>query len=585
MKRVFKYLLLCLIVLIPFSVNAIKTSSIKFDDVKDGYYCTLLISDESASQYDVFYTYRDYGAMTYYVGDAASNRPNPKCLDSTYSEKELYLTGSNCYFNLYATKTNTSEDEYSELIYNDWSSSITDSNKYVSNIKDCIATAILTDGRCSADNCKGYDKAIYVEAKTNSEFYTDDEMATMKQNDYTFGDDTEFCFASTVRTEAGSSEKVYFGHPIFYIDYYGAYNTLDNKEDLSLISGQDSNDKYIISFDGVKTTTSTNTGDSRHCNVYEDGKICIDGFPYANDEWVTFDTLANMNDEEKKWKSFILTDGKGLITDSETCIALAKEAGIDSTPVDNTLVDPDRPITETEFADLLIQKGISKKTAIKSCYNGDSKDGQYHCYRYTFLPSIHPMYNTTVWTKKIIGCGFELADDWDWSNCKMATLSVTYEQCKSAKTTNSEGKIVYSDPYCRNIAHSGFNATADFYDERPTTERNIACENFMSIHIIYRFATILAPIITILFVTFDLVSSIISGDPKKVAKFRSRLLRRIIALILLIIIPIFIHILVNTLSKNSYLKDTSLMKCVILGNGTDIHKDVDKTIDLKKKDK
>ena len=70
---------------------------------------------------------------------------------------------------------------------------------------------------------------------------------------------------------------------------------------------------------------------------------------------------------------------------------------------------------------------------------------------------------------------------------------------------------------------------------------------------------------TILFVSFDLVSSLISGDAQKVKKFRDKLFRRIIALVLLIVIPIIINVLVNTLSKNNFIKDKSVIKCVVLG--------------------
>ena len=192
---------------------------------------------------------------------------------------------------------------------------------------------------------------------------------------------------------------------------------------------------------------------------------------------------------------------------------------------------------------------MSKNDAIKACETGDS--GSYACYRYTFLPGIHPMYNTTVWTNKTLGCGFEKTD-WDYSGCKNASLDITYKQCK--------------DDYCRNITHSGYNGTPDFYDFSDKTESKITCDNLKALHIIYKSFITMAPILTILFVTFDLIASVMSGDPKRINKFRSKVIRRLIALAILIIAPIIISFLVDSLSKNSAIRDTSLMRCVVIGN-------------------
>lgn len=192
---------------------------------------------------------------------------------------------------------------------------------------------------------------------------------------------------------------------------------------------------------------------------------------------------------------------------------------------------------------------MSKKEAIKYCETGDA--GSYACYRYTFLPGFHPMHNTTVWTNKTLGCGFEKTD-WDYAGCKSAALDVTYKQCKN--------------DYCRNITHSGYNGTPDFYDFSEKKNGNVTCDNVKPFHIIYKAATIMAPILTILFVTFDLIASVMSGDPKKINKFRSKVTRRIIALFILMVLPILISILVDSLSKNSAIKDSSLLKCVVVGN-------------------
>ena len=217
---------------------------------------------------------------------------------------------------------------------------------------------------------------------------------------------------------------------------------------------------------------------------------------------------------------------------------------------------------EEDFADKVGK--MKKSAAIDACYTGDSSDGQYHCYRYTFIPGVHPMYNTTVWTNKTMGCGFELVNEWDYSDCKNSSLSVIYEQCKVVISESESGKTEYK--YCKNITHSGYNGSPDFYDKSEKTESKIKCETMKPFHILYKATTTFAPILTILFITFDLIASIMSGDPKKFSKFRSKITRRLVALFLLLIIPILINILVNTFSRNDSIRDTSLIKCIVVGN-------------------
>ena len=560
MKRLVKYLL-CLFVLIPFGVSAIKTDSVKLDESREGYYCYLLAHDASANSYDTYYSSKKYGALS--TNKEASKRPNPRCLDDSYSSKVDFLAGNNCFFDLYGTKVAVVNNERVKFVYNDWSSKITDSSKYFSTVQDCIAASILTDGVCSRSNCRNTNSVLFMEAKSNDDFYTEDEMKYLRE---TFGvgnftDSTKFCYATTMYGTYGYNLKVFFGYPQFVVDYRGNMET----EGLAanLIKNKDSNDKYIINF---KDVTLDRNYSSRG-NV--DGEnIVIDGFPHADDSLITFEDLDKINDYTQDNKSYFISDGKKLITDSQTCIGLAEQTGVgnNATIINTTNEDPNRKITDKDFSKKLIG-GMTKKQAIKSCYTGDSNDGKYHCYRYTFLPTTHPMYNTTVWTKKKLECGFEQVD-WDWEQCKKSSLDVLYNQCKTLETKDKDGKDITSE-YCKNITHSGYNGTPDFYDERTNEEKDIKCETMMPFHILYRVVTIAAPILTLLFVTIDLISSVISGDPKKVAKFRSKLFRRIIALVILIVIPIFIKLLVTTFGRNSGVSDTSLLRCIILGNGTD----------------
>ncbi|MBR4351002.1 MAG: hypothetical protein IKP98_02125 [Bacilli bacterium] len=563
MKRIFKYLLLSLIVLVPFSASAIKTENVKLDETRDGYYCYLLANDsEGQNSYDPIYSNRLYAGFS-------TKKPTPRCFDSIYSSKEEYLADKNCFFDYYKTLIALEDNKYVYHSYSNWNSSISETNRSISNMQDCIAASIITS---STGGGKKHNQILFVETRSNSEIYSDDEMKTIKENIYSdFDDSTEFCYAATMyRQDAQYPLAVYFGHPKFIVDYRGVGDKDDSTAN-ALVREFDKDKKAIINFSGVEITTSpSRRGDA------EENKIVIDGFPHADDSTTTFDELDKLASQGPSNYAFFVVDGDNkLITDSETCIGLAAEKGLESTVVDETKEDEDREIGTDDF-DTLVSNGMTKEKAFKACYNGDSSDGKYHCYRYTYLPigGRNLMYNTTVWTNKKLNCGFELVEDWDWTQCKKSALDVTYKQCKSTTPLSADEE---PQEYCRNITHSGYNGTPDFYDLRDSKDKDIECNNLNGLHIIYRAATIIAPIIAILFITFDLVSSIMSGDPKKVAKFRTKLFRRIISLVLFIVIPIFIHILVNTLSKNSYLKDTKYLKCIVIGNGSDIHEDTDKT--------
>ncbi|MBR4830789.1 MAG: hypothetical protein IKZ96_03385 [Bacilli bacterium] len=565
MKKKFKYLLLCLVVLLPIGVSAIKTDSIKLSESKDGYYCYLLANDsEGANSYDPYYSYRMYAGYS-------TDKPTPRCFDSIYNNKDAFLDSPNCFFDFNKTLISLSDSEIKKTVYHsysNWSSKISESNKYFSTMEDCIAASMITS---STGSGKYHNQILFVEAKSNSEFYTDSEMQTIKNDIYSdFKDDTQFCYAATMyRQDSAYPLAVYYGYPMFIVDYRGAGDKDDSTYN-TLVKEFDSDKKAIINFSGVSITSSpSRRGDA------EEGKIVIDGFPYADDSTITFEELDKIAYSGNQSNVYFLVDSSGnLITDSQTCSGLAAESGLDSTVIDNTIEDENREEGKDDFARLLLM-GMSKTNALKSCYTGDSKDGNYHCYRYTFLPGVHPMYNTTVWTKKKLGCEFELTE-WDWTQCKKSALDVTYKQCKTIETQDKDGNKVKTE-YCKNITHSGYNGVPDFYDERDNKEAQIECDNLNAFHIIYRAITITAPILTMLFVTFDLIRSIMSGDPKKVSKFRSKLFRRLIALILLIITPILIHILINTLSKNSSVKNMTYLKCVVVGNGTDIHQKVDKS--------
>lgn len=188
-----------------------------------------------------------------------------------------------------------------------------------------------------------------------------------------------------------------------------------------------------------------------------------------------------------------------------------------------------------------------------------TSDGKPHCYKYLhYETSSRPMYYTTVWSDKKVNCGFE-ETNWSRGTCRDASLSNSVKIIGPEREDGSKGYTY--------IAHSGYNGVADFYDLVGTTKDTdeIICDNFKTFHFVYRMITILAPIVTLFFVSFDFVSSIIANDEKKMAKFRTSFIRRLIAFLILLVLPVLVSVLVNTLSKNKVIKRSSLISCTVLG--------------------
>lgn len=193
--------------------------------------------------------------------------------------------------------------------------------------------------------------------------------------------------------------------------------------------------------------------------------------------------------------------------------------------------------------------------------------------------SFKPFYNTTVWTDKNIAgrCGF-VDQNWNKDECKDSDLHQLYitqygrtvksrDDCSKAERYDSNLKKCYRDI---SITKSGYNGVADFYEVYTNQdELDVQCENFQGLHIIYRVIIVAAPILVILFVSFDLVRTIIAGDEKQMSKFRSSLVKRIVALILLILIPVIVRVLVSTLTSKSKYDNAykpNLIRCMVIGN-------------------
>lgn len=552
MKKNVSIILLVALLLFPFSFCKATPS---LDEEWPGYHCYLLSGDSRASFYQPVFTYREYGANNVNEADSSST-PNPQCLDGSYQQRYPLINDGSCEINLYVLHTpcegNSNDglccgghcDVSGAYSYSGWKATPTAQNQYSQYPKDCAASAAIASQLSSTP----VNEWMFIEAGKNSDFYDQDEMNLIKNYDSSFNDDTNFCF---IRKYGNSDEDImfYFGHPYKVFYYY------DDDSMMAMGFSASGSDYYYLDFDEAE---------------YHD--VIPSLSTIEKSDLTSLDTYNFQPGESK----IVLNNGQ-LITTQSDCLETTRDwldqtynqqgYDIDLNYYQNmqstvaTIEDPNR-ITDTNDFGKLISTGYTANRAIDMCtYSSSSSqdisDGKYHCYKYTHAETIRkPAYNTTVWTDKTLSCRFELMEDWDIDDCKNASLNHTSRQCVSS--TNSH------EP-CYKITNSGYNGVADFYLKGSKTSTELQCYNYRSLHFVYVLIIIMAPIITILFVTFDLIRSIMSGDPKKVATFRSKLIRRLIALLILVMLPIIVSILVNTLSKNDKIKDTSALKYVIIG--------------------
>lgn len=218
----------------------------------------------------------------------------------------------------------------------------------------------------------------------------------------------------------------------------------------------------------------------------------------------------------------------------------------------------------------VIRKDAAKENTYPGCYSFLHK-----------ATGSKPFYNTTVWTKFNMNnrCGLKTERTWDRDACKNADLTKLHKvdygrevedntECEGTETPVTTDGVTKCYRTVK-ITNSGYNGVASFYDVDDIDDPlETECKNFQGLHIIYRVIIISAPILVIFFVTFDLIRSIMSGDEKKMAKFKSSVIRRLIALIILILLPVIVRILVESMTRKSSYDNASkpsLIKCMVLG--------------------
>jgi hypothetical protein len=231
-----------------------------------------------------------------------------------------------------------------------------------------------------------------------------------------------------------------------------------------------------------------------------------------------------------------------------------------------------RYLGEVDIKESLEPEDIIKETKNPKCYK------MLH-----IKTSTKPYYYTTVWSKRSLEgrCGFHITD-WNKADCRDGDLQnaiTTVYPADGDSQADCPKSYVYSctNPedestcMCRltlRIAHSGYDGVADYYTTEELDKEDIVCDNFRGLHTVYRIIILAAPLLTIFFIIFDLVKTILAGDEKKMAKFRETLIKRIIALVILILLPVLIRVIVSTLSsrsKSTNLKRMDLIKCMVLG--------------------
>ena len=552
--KIFLLLLLSLSIIPISSSKAVPT----LDEEWPGYHCYFLAGDKEATFYVPTFTFRELQGTTALEPSNTSNyKPNFQCLDSSFQGREPVLNSQTCEPNIYVMQNDDCSgtcclNGCGDYYYSDWSKQFSGLEPYTSNPKDCMAAAIISSVALGGNEIQ---PNLFIEAGKNSDFYSEDDMNHIRDTLYSdFNDDTNFCFARRYGN-GDSNVFFYFGHPYRMYDYY------EDFEEGNILMPNDAG--TLVSFMFLDNMTQTTFPDAYYVIDKDD-----DEFEYFYDP----------NNLSFVGSAYIITENNQLITNSEDCLGVAKDYledvykgyGIDvdyvaqnQYLVDSTIENPDRPTDLLDYG-TLISTGYSKSKAIDICTYASTtaanviSDGKYHCYKYTHKEtSTKPAYNTTVWTNQSLSCYFELMKDWDIDDCKNASLNHTSNQCTNSQKIEAQK--------CYKITNSGYNGVADFYVKGSNTESQLSCYNYRSLHFAYVIIIIIAPILTILFVTFDLIRSIMSGDPKKTAAFKSKLIRRLIALLILVLLPVIVTTLVKTLSKNDKIKDTNPLKYIIVG--------------------
>lgn len=88
-----------------------------------------------------------------------------------------------------------------------------------------------------------------------------------------------------------------------------------------------------------------------------------------------------------------------------------------------------------------------------------------------------------------------------------------------------------------------------------------SCGDVVILHTIYQIIIILAPILVVIFGTFDYFSAVIASDEKKMQESKKKFPKRIILLILLFLVPLLISVILSFFEGDT----TNLMRCIING--------------------
>lgn len=92
----------------------------------------------------------------------------------------------------------------------------------------------------------------------------------------------------------------------------------------------------------------------------------------------------------------------------------------------------------------------------------------------------------------------------------------------------------------------------------------IKCKDIDYLHKIWVVIEIAAPILVIVFGSFDFFAAIIAGDEKKMLDARKKFPKRLIAAIFIFMAFTIVNIVIGT-SRNKGVKDNTLIKCIVNG--------------------
>ena len=152
------------------------------------------------------------------------------------------------------------------------------------------------------------------------------------------------------------------------------------------------------------------------------------------------------------------------------------------------------------------------------------------------------------------------------NECKLVKQSEVDSKYVDKNSNTSVNSTSLNNPNSMNVINVGDPTSIDGIINTNKTYQ-LTCDDISYLHTIWVIIWILSPILVIVFGSMDIFKAVIAGDVKKLEESRGKIPKRIISALVVAFIPTIISVAVG-FSTNDDVKDTSLMYCIINGEGS-----------------